>query len=413
MNRYFANISGGGFFKILQDHSWIFVSLLLLTGILGSINKANGSTNLYTYQAEAFLRGDFAVQERPNKLPGETLEYQGRTYIPFPPFPAALLTPFVAVIGRQDLKIYWISFSMAVLSCLLLYRILARFGLDKPTTAWILAGFALGTGYWQILRGSEWVWLFAQVTAVLFILLSIHEAMHGGRGWLAGLWLGMAFLSRQLSIYAVFFIPALLWNNEGRPKRLPNLSGFLAALGVSVLIYLGFNYYRFDTFGSGYEFLNYDTFGGPGNFLGERVSQYGIFDPVYFVFNAAYMFVQGYHIEFTGGTMLDIAGSDRFGASLLAASPFVIAAFRAKGDKRILLGAWAGVLLPLLNALFYHNNGYIQYNTQRFTLDFMPVLILLVALGYRNSSEDLRSYWKGMIVYSILLNALTNLLPVY
>jgi hypothetical protein len=235
--------------------------------------------------------------------------------------------------------------------------------------------------------------------------------MHKGRGWLAGLLLGAAFLSRQLSVFLVVFILVLLWKNETKLHRTMNTAGFVAAIGFSIALYLGFNYYRFDTFGSGYDMMNYASFGGPGNFLGERVSQYGVFDPAYFVFNAFHMFIQGYHIDFSGAAMLDYAGVSHFGTSLLAASPFVIAAFRARGEKLFLSSAWTSVIVMLLIALFYHNNGYIQYNTQRFSLDFLPVLILLVALGFKNSSDDLRAYWKGMIAYAIFLNALTIFLP--
>lgn len=397
--------------KNIQNYSWLIIPLLLITGVIWTFNHSNGSTNLYTYQAEAFLDGNFAIQEKPNKLPGETIEYHGRIYSPFPPFPAVLITPFVATFGRQDLKIYWITIIMAVCTSFTLYRILLKLELDRTTINWVLAGFFLGTGYWQIFRGSEWVWMFAQITAVLFSLLAIHESMAKGRGWLAGLFLGAAFLSRQLSILLILFIPALLWRNETHRYRKANLAGFIAVIGFSVALYLGFNYYRFGTFGSGYELMNYAQYGGPGNFLGERVSQFGVFDPAYFLFNAYHMFIQGFHIDFSGATMLEYAGVNRFGTSFLAASPFVIAAFRAKGERLFVWGAWVSVLVTLIIALFYHNNGYIQYNTQRFSLDFLPVLILLVALGFNNSSDDLRAYWKGMIVYSILLNALTNFLP--
>lgn len=397
--------------KFLQNYSWLIISLLLLTGILQTFNQSNGSTNLYTYQAEAFLHGDFAIQEKPNKLPGETIEYHGRIYSPFPPFPAVLLTPFVAMFGRQDLKIYWITILMAVVTSFTLYRILHKLELDQAATSWILAGFALGTGYWQIFRGSEWVWMFAQITAVLFSMLAIHESIYKGRGWLAGLFLGAAFLSRQLSIFLILFIPALLWKNDLKQYRTQNFAGFIAAVGFSIALYLAFNYYRFDTFGSGYDLMNYAAFGGPGNFLGERVAQHGIFDPAYLIFNAFQMFIEGYHIDFSGTTLLEYAGLSRFGTSLLAASPFVIAAFRARGDKLFIWSAWGSVVVTLITALFYHNNGYIQYNTQRFSLDFLPVLILLVALGFKNSSSDLRAYWKGMIVYAIFLNVLTNFLP--
>lgn len=397
--------------KLLQNYSWLIFALLLTTGVFQTFNKSNGSTNLYAYQAESFLHGDFAIQEKPNKLPGETIEYHGRIYSPFPPFPAILLTPFVAAVGRQDLKIYWIAIILAAATTWSLYRILLKLDLDRTSINWILAGFVLGTGYWQIFRGSEWVWPFAQLTAALFMFLAIYEAMHKGRGWLAGLFLGAAFLSRQLSIFLAPFIFILLLRHEFRQNRTANIAGFFGSIGLSIALYLGFNYYRFESFGSGYELMNYTAFGGSGNFLGERVSQYGVFDPAYFLFNAYHMFIQGYHIDFTGPAMLEYGGLSRFGTSLLMASPFIIAAFRARGEKPIIWSGWLSVIFTLITALFYHNNGYIQYNTQRFSLDFLPALILLVALGFKNSSEDLRAYWKGMIVYAILLNVLTNFLP--
>lgn len=397
--------------KVFQYY-WLFIPLLMLTGVLWTFNKSNGATNLYAYQAESFLHGDFAIQEKPTKLPGETIEYHGHIYSPFPPFPAILLTPFVAIFGKQEIKIYWITIIMAICTSFILYRILLKFELTPTAIHWILAGFFLGTGYWQIFRSSEWVWMFAQITAVLFAFLAIHEALHTGRGWLTGFWLGAAFLSRQLSIFLSPFLLILHWKNEENQNRTANIAGFIATTSLSVVLYMGFNYYRFHTFGSGYELMNYSSFGGPGNFLGERVGQYGVFNTAYFLFNAYYMFIQGYHIDFTGETMLTYGGLSQFGTSLLMASPFVIAAFRARGDKLILFGAWSTVLSALVISLFYHNNGYIQYNTQRFSLDFLPALILLVALGFKNSSEDLRTYWKGMIVYAILLNILTNFLSI-
>ena len=402
-------------FKNLQklfQYSWLFVPLLLLKGVIWTFNKSNGSTNLYAYQAESFLHENFALQETPTKLPGETIEYKGHIYSPFPPFPAILLTPFVAIFGRQELRTYWITILMAVLTSFTLYRILIKLELSQTTIAWVLTGFFLGTGYWQVFRSSEWVWMFAQITAVLFSLLAIYESMHTGRGWLAGFWLGAAFLSRQLSILLALFILVILWKKQAKQKHVLNAIGFLVTISFSVATYMGFNYYRFNTIGSGYELMNYAAYGGPGNFLGLRVEQYGVFNPAYFLFNVYHMFIQGYHIDFIGETMLNYGGVSRFGTSLLAASPFVIAAFRAKEEKPIIAGAWISIITTLLVSLFYHNNGYIQYNAQRFSLDFLPALIILVGLGFKNSSQELYAYWKGMIIYAILLNVMTNFLPV-
>jgi hypothetical protein len=53
--------------------------------------------------------------------------------------------------------------------------------------------------------------------------------------------------------------------------------------------------------------------------------------------------------------------------------------------------------------MFYYNNGLVQKNVQRFSLDFFSILILLIALGVKQEKGRL---WKVAIVYSVFLNFL-------
>jgi len=57
----------------------------------------------------------------------------------------------------------------------------------------------------------------------------------------------------------------------------------------------------------------------------------------------------------------------------------------------------------IIHTLLYYNNGYVQANTQRFSLDFLPIIIILVALSIKSIPENL---WKASVVYSIILNVL-------
>jgi hypothetical protein len=136
-------------------------------------------------------------------------------------------------------------------------------------------------------------------------------------------------------------------------------------------------------------------------FLKARFERYGIFHPVYIPFNFIYMFLQGFHVYFRAPSALAIAGMDHFGTSIIFASPFVLAAFWAKWKRNLLWGAWVSISLMLIHLLFHFNNGYLQINAQRFTLDFLPILILLVALGVQQMQKGL---WKIMVAYSIALN---------
>jgi 4-amino-4-deoxy-L-arabinose transferase-like glycosyltransferase len=391
--------------KGLIRHSWLVVPTLLVASMLSSIPLNNGLSNLYTYEAQAFLHGKLDIEGDISKLPGEIVIHDERLYVAFPPFPAIILLPFVATFGTENIKITLIAAVIGVISCYILYKILNLLELDPFSTLWVLCAFALGTAYWHTLRASEGIWTFAQIVSVCFVLLAIHETLRDGYVPLAGLFLGFAFLSRQLSIYTAIFITAILWENSERQQRLARILVFLFAFGACVLAYILFNYSRFGAIESGYATMIVDE-----GFGKERLSHYGLFSTAYLTFNSIYMFVQGFHLEFGGADKLQITGLDPYGTSLIAASPFVFAALRARWGQLKLWGGWLSIGLALLHMLLYYNNGFIQLNAQRFTLDFMPVLILLVALGLKNSSDDLSKFIKGLIVYAVVLNALVFIL---
>jgi hypothetical protein len=95
-------------------------------------------------------------------------------------------------------------------------------------------------------------------------------------------------------------------------------------------------------------------------------------------------------------------GMDPWGTSLTFASPFVFSALGARWTRGLLWGAWTSIALTTVHMLLYNSNGMIQSNANRYTLDFLPILIILVALG---SSRVPFVIWKGTIAYSVALNA--------
>ena len=243
------------------------------------------------------------------------------------------------------------------------------------------------------------MWFFAHIVAVSGMFLAIDEALGKGRGLLVGLYLGTAFLSRQLSIYSFLFLAAAVWHNaahQTRKSKLVHLASLSAALGVCVLAYLVLNTVRFGSpFDTGYGHVRLS------GFLEKRVARFGLFHPVYVPSNFVHMFVQGFHVRFAEPTGLRVLKMDPFGTSLTFASPFVFFALAARWDRRLLWAAWASVVAMLGQMLFYYNNGWSQVNAQRFTLDFLPVLIVLVALGTRRARAPL---WKGAVACAIVLN---------
>ena len=378
------------------------LGLLVLISLLGRISRP-GTENLYVRQADAFLRGELAIAE----YGWDAAVVNGQNFVAFPPGPALLLTPLVALLGPVATPTVAFSLVLFAITLFVAWRVLARLALPPNSRFWVLVAFGLGTPLWLAVQWSDGVWFFAHVVAVFFLLLAIHEALGRGRGWLAGLCLAGAVLSRQFMLFAAIFLVVALWPRGGSSARTRwlNLAGFAVPLIIAGAGYLWFNAARFGSpFDTGYNYLRVN------DFLLLRFKDYGLFSPAYVLFNLIYLFVQGFHVDFTAPNQLSGLAIDPFGTSLLAASPFVLAAFFARRD-RLVWAAWIVVALTAFVTLFYYNNGWVQHNAQRFTLDFWPVLLIPLALGMQAQfAAGQARLWQWLIGYAVALNVLALVL---
>ncbi|MCS6773503.1 MAG: glycosyl transferase family 39 [Anaerolineae bacterium] len=361
--------------------------------------SSGGEANLYAHQAESFLSGRLSVEADLQ----DVAVHRGERFVPFPPFPAVALMPLVAIFGVERAPVVAFAVALSGLSGYLLARILQTLELSPLIGVVATMGFFLGTAYWSAVRVSERVWFFAQVIAVLCTLTALHQALVRRSAWMSGLCLGLAFLSRQMTVYLALFVLSLLITRQpSRTTReqLRVAAAFAIPLSLCVGIYLLLNYLRFgDAFETGYRFIQLT------GHLAERVSKHGLFSLEYVPFNAIYLFLQGFHLEFAPPDFLRPVGLDPFGSSLLAASPFVAAAFWARWHRLLVVSAWASVGLIVAQTLLYYNNGMLQWNAQRFTLDFLPALMVLVGVGMRSHT----SVWVLAVAYAVALNAVALL----
>jgi hypothetical protein len=103
---------------------------------------------------------------------------------------------------------------------------------------------------------------------------------------------------------------------------------------------------------------------------------------------------------------------DSAGTSLLAASPFVLLAIFAPMRRPVVIGLMmiAVIAAPML---FYHSNGFTQYNAQRYTLDWLPILFVILAYTLRapdvrpNVPNGLVAALKVLVTYAVALNVVT------
>lgn len=396
-------------FKKLTPLHWVIILTVFFIIHLPAILNCDVNDNLYVSLARSFESGELSIPE--NNLPmvpatqtrntGDMIYYHGKYYLPYPPAPAALLVPFVWALGKINCVL--IAVLLSCLNILLLSSLFNKLDIKENLIPWLICGFIFGTGYWFVLLTSHHVYGFAEVVSVTAVLLFLNEMIGKKRSMLMGLFLGIAFLSRQFTIIlSLFAIAYFIYFYIIVPQRgnsrifLKKTVLFLAVTGCSVVIYCIYNFVRFGyPFDSGYRYINFL------GVLNERVDQYGVFSVHYVLYNLYNYLLKGFNIEFTGKGLLQIRGMDLFGSALLIASPFLITAFRSGWNKFLRIFAWITVGIIFTGLLFYHNNGEEQVNASRFTLDFLPLMFILTALG----ADKIPSWlFKAMVIYAIVIN---------
>lgn len=397
-------------FKKLTPVNWAFIFIFFIAIHAPAIIHCNDNDNLYVSLARSFSHGNLSIPEDDLLFvegthirdTGDLISYHGKYYLPYPPAPSILLLPLVIIFRYVNCVL--IAVLLSCLNILLLHSLFQKIKIKENIVPWLIYGFIFGTGYWFVVLTSHHVYGFAEVISVTGLLLFLNELLGRKRSLLLGLFLGVAFLSRQFTIvFSLFALGYFIYYYRSQGERNMALFWkktipFSCLTGCSIFVYCLYNYARFgNPLDAGYRYIN---------FLGvlkERVGEYGVFSPHYVLYNLYNYLLKGFNIEFTGKDMLHIQGMDLFGSALLIASPFLVTAFKSGWHKMLRISAWITITIIFTGLLFYHNNGEEQVNTSRFTLDFLPLMYLMTGLG-----ADKIPYWlfKSMILYAIGINIL-------
>jgi hypothetical protein len=357
----------------------------------------------FIWQAQAFLEGSLALVDDPPNLE-DWVRIGGRYFVSFPAFPALVMTPFVAFFGYRfndtSFTVAVGALSLALFLTLLL--VLRRRGeLDRSERACTAFAAILGFGtlfFYCAIRGE--VWFTAEVMGVGLTCLYLLTAVRARHPLLAGLFYSMATLTRTpLMFAAVFFLFEVLWP-EGRPSlaalrqdardKLKKLSLFVAGALPLALAHMAFNWARF---GSVTEF-GHRLFWN--NRVNADIARWGLFDLHYLPRNLKAAFLNVPTISFDPLRL----GYDPHGMSLLLTTPLFILLFFPKVRPRLHWALWASVACVALPGLFYQNDGYMQFGF-RFSLDYTPYLVLLLALGGRSIKSGL---FIGLAALGVAVN---------
>ncbi len=223
----------------------IIIALIALIVFLLSKGPPPGQ-NHFVYLADAFLHGRLGVTGGGTSL-AEIVPFNGNYYVVYPPMPAVLLLPFVAVFGTgfdQGLM----SVFLACLCVSLTWFLLKKTGVNGNKALWITGLFGFGTCFWFIASVGS-AWYIEHVVAVLFLTLAIILALSKKNPFLIGVLLGCAFLSRLPVVLSFpFFLLLIYEQNRAWKPRLKQAAYFAVGLGILVAVYELYNFGRWGVF---------------------------------------------------------------------------------------------------------------------------------------------------------------------
>jgi len=355
--------------------------------------------NYFIYLADALLNGRLHLLDTPFYFE-ELIIKEGLSYAIYPPMPALLLVPFVAVWGLSFSQVF-ASIVLGSVNVSIVFLLMRRLSRSIEKQIWMTLLFAFGTIHWYTSTIGS-VWYFAHIVSLFFLLLAIYETFGKRRVFVIGLLLGASYWSRIPTILTLpFFVVMLsdLWlpvsTGGSLLKRIKLRPLLLMVSGVGVFVCLNFLY-------------NYLRFGSPFDvaYSLHTISEAKAKVSPWFdqgLFSLSYMRYHLYTFLLQPPAFIEswpYVVPSKAGLSVLITTPAFIFAFAAGIRNRLALSCWLAIIPTALLIFSKSGTGWTQFG-YRYALDFYPFLLLLT---FKGIPDKLRWYHKLLIILGILVN---------
>jgi hypothetical protein len=329
----------------------------------------------------------------------------GKTaYMSFPPFPTLIMLPGAAIAGRAGNDVLPTLLVAALILPLAFgaLRRLAQAGLSRRSLGddlWLVATLAFGSVlFFAAVQGK--VWYTAHVVGVALALGYAWAAIEARHPILAGLALGAAALTRTAMAFMVILFVCEAWRIHGgrtawrgdRPRLLRgfgrSLLRFAAPVAAFAIAGMAYNVVRFGSpteFGHTYLEVRQQL----------QIEQFGLASYHYLARNLAVAFTLLPELS-ARPPYLQIGGH---GLALWFTTPILLWLLWPRERNPLHRTLWLCVLAVALPSLLYQNSGWVQFG-YRFSLDYLVLLILLLAIGGR----PLTRLGKLLIIAGIAIN---------
>lgn len=322
-----------------------------------------------------------------------------RFFISFPPFPAFVMMPLVAIWGYavNDVLVTILIGALNAVLIFLMMRVLARRGhSERPLREqlWLTALFAFGTVvFFSSVRGE--VWFTALVIGLTLNTAYLIASLDARHPLLAGLFLILGFATRTPIVFATpFFLLQLWWSGEGgRRPAFGTVARKLALFAVPCILGgVALMWYNHARFGSAFEFGHTYLVEGTR----PAIREHGLFSFHFLNRNLSAMLtnmpvfsLEAPYVKIT-----------RHGLGLIATTPVLLTLLWPRGPRTTL---WKSLVVTVacvaIPAAFYQNTGWAQFG-YRFSLDWTPYMMALLAIDRRRIG---RAY-AALIVVGIIVN---------
>ncbi len=364
----------------------------LVTASFGTTHFSVTDTAYFNYLSSAFLNGKlYLVNNPPSTL--DLVLFQNHYYLYWSPFPAILLTPFIAIFGNDfsDVLFNVLIASLNVGLVAQLLRVATTSGIiriSKELRAILVVFFAFGTVHYPLAPIGK-AWMTSQLVSFTCVVLAYISSISysGKKAWLfTGLSLSCAMLTRNHLVFTGIFPFMYLLHKDkdlGWPRLGKNFLLSMVPLVISISILFAYNYARF-----GNPFENGIQYHLMNDFFRNDYEQYGMFNLHYIPINLYFQYIF-YPFPWRAESPI--------GGSLFLMSPLFFGLFTSKFNARKKWEFWAlvgSIIITNIPILLLMGTGFYQYGP-RYTLDFTVPLLLLTAIGIEK--------WKPSIILLLTL----------
>ncbi|MEZ4368052.1 MAG: hypothetical protein R2939_17490 [Kofleriaceae bacterium] len=327
-------------------------------------------------------------------------------YVSFPPLPAVVMLLPTALAGAAtpDVLITVLIAALALPLLLSILRRLAADGLGPTRTAdqlWLLAALGPGSVFFFAAVGGK-VWFTAHVIGVVLCLAYVRASLGARHPLLAGLALGAAAITRtpMAFMFPLFALEALtavggvaaLRDRATRATTARALARTLATFAAPVVVIavaaMMYNALRFDAateFGHSYLAVRQQA----------QIEVHGLFSYSYLARNLAVAFTLLPEFP-SSGPWIQISGH---GLAMWITTPALVLLLWPRHRPALARHLWITVACVAVPTFFYQNSGWVQFG-YRFSLDYLPMLLVLLAVGGRATGRGV----KVLIALGIVVN---------